>query len=157
MGQARAVAQMLEEGYTLDGAAAALGWSRQLVSARAKILELPESAQALLDTGVLPVSAVDTLLRIAAVSPELCQAVVATVADGHTRRASAMSSSAAEVRRSLMARFSNAQVAEAVQPFWAAMQAGEFIADAVRAGRHLPQAEHALGRCLRRSAPALRP
>jgi len=36
-----------------------------------------------------------------------------------------------------MARFSNAQVAEAVQPFWAALQAGEFIADAaVQAGTY---------------------
>jgi transposase, IS30 family len=39
-----------------------------------------------------------------------------------------------------MARFSNAQVAEAVQPFWAALQAGEFIADAaVRAGTYRKQ------------------
>jgi hypothetical protein len=36
-----------------------------------------------------------------------------------------------------MARFSNAQVPEAVQPFWAALQAGEFIADAaVQAGTY---------------------
>ena len=62
---------MLADGYTLDGAAAALGWSRQLVGARAKILELPEAAQQLLDTGALPVGAVDTLLQIAAVSREL--------------------------------------------------------------------------------------
>ncbi len=32
---------MLEEGYTLDGAAQALGWTRQLAGARAKILKLP--------------------------------------------------------------------------------------------------------------------
>jgi len=38
-----------------------------------------------------------------------------------------------------MPRLSNAQVAEAVQPFWAALQAGEFIADAaVRAGTYPP-------------------
>jgi ParB family chromosome partitioning protein len=36
--EARAVQAMLDEGYTLDGAAQALGWSRQLVTARAKIL-----------------------------------------------------------------------------------------------------------------------
>ena len=36
-----------------------------------------------------------------------------------------------------MVRFSNAQVAEAIQPFWAALQRGEFIADAaVQAGRY---------------------
>jgi len=39
-----------------------------------------------------------------------------------------------------MVRFSNAQVAEAVQPFWAALQAGEFIADAaVAAGTYRKQ------------------
>jgi IS30 family transposase len=39
-----------------------------------------------------------------------------------------------------MARFSNAQVAEAVQPFWAALQAGELIADAaVQAGTYRKQ------------------
>ena len=32
-----------------------------------------------------------------------------------------------------MARFVNAQVPEVVQPFWAALQAGEFIADAAAA------------------------
>ena len=44
--EAHAVKNMLEEGYTLDGAAAVLGWSRNLVSARAKILELPEAGAA---------------------------------------------------------------------------------------------------------------
>jgi hypothetical protein len=39
-----------------------------------------------------------------------------------------------------MVRFSNAQVAEAVQPFWAALRAGEFIADAaVQAGTYRRQ------------------
>jgi transposase, IS30 family len=39
-----------------------------------------------------------------------------------------------------MVRFSNAQVAEAVQPFWAALQAGEFISDAaVAAGTYRKQ------------------
>jgi hypothetical protein len=39
-----------------------------------------------------------------------------------------------------MARFVNAQVAEVVQPFWAALQAGEFIADAaVAAGTYRNQ------------------
>ena len=53
-----------------------------------------------------------------------------------------------------MARFVNGQVPEVVQPFWAALQAGEFIADAaVAAGGHLPQAGHALGGRLRRRAP----
>jgi transposase, IS30 family len=60
-----------------------------------------------------------------------------------------MSSSA--VRRQeqgLMARFSNAQVAEAVQPFWAALQAGEFIADAaVQAGTYRKQGTRWVAAC----------
>jgi IS30 family transposase len=47
-----------------------------------------------------------------------------------------------------MARFSNAQVAEAVQPFWAALQAGEFIADAaVRAGTYRKQGTRWVAAC----------
>jgi transposase, IS30 family len=39
-----------------------------------------------------------------------------------------------------MVRFSNAQVAEAIQPFWAALQRGEFISDAaVAAGTYRKQ------------------
>jgi ParB/RepB/Spo0J family partition protein len=78
--EARAVAHMLDEGYTIDGAATVLGWSRGLVSARAKILDLPETAQQLIGSGELPVSAVATLTKIAAVSAELCEAVLAPVA-----------------------------------------------------------------------------
>jgi ParB/RepB/Spo0J family partition protein len=80
--EARAVQHMLAEGYTLDGAATVLGWSRQLVSARAKILELPDSAQRLLGTGELPVGAVASLQKIAAVSPQLCEAALRPVAEG---------------------------------------------------------------------------
>ena len=47
-----------------------------------------------------------------------------------------------------MARFSNAQVAEAVQPFWAALQAGEFIADAaVAAGTYRKQGTRWVAAC----------
>ena len=53
--EAQAVKHMLDEGYTLDGAATVLGWNRKLVSARARILELPETAQRLLGSGELPV------------------------------------------------------------------------------------------------------
>lgn len=83
--EARAVKQMLDEGYTLDGAATVLGWNRKLASARAKILDLPESAQRLLGSGELPVSAVATLTKIAEVSPELCEATVAPIAAGDIR------------------------------------------------------------------------
>jgi ParB/RepB/Spo0J family partition protein len=80
--EARAVQLMLQEGYTLDGAASVLGWSRQLVTARAKILELPDNAQQLLGSGDIPVSAVSTLTQIADVSRELCEAALAPVAEG---------------------------------------------------------------------------
>jgi ParB/RepB/Spo0J family partition protein len=80
--EAKAVQAMLDEGYTLDGAAQALGWTRQLATARAKILKLSEAGQRLVGTGEIPVSAIDTLLAIAEVSPQIAQAVVATVASG---------------------------------------------------------------------------
>jgi ParB/RepB/Spo0J family partition protein len=80
--EARAVQHMLDEGYTLDGAATVLGWHPKLVSARAKILALPNTAQQLLGSGELPVSTVGTLMKIAEVSPELCEAALGTVADG---------------------------------------------------------------------------
>jgi ParB/RepB/Spo0J family partition protein len=80
--EARAVKHMLDEGYTLDGAATVLGWNRKLVSARAKILELPEAAQELIGSGELPVSSVSALTKIADVSPTLCEAAVAPIASG---------------------------------------------------------------------------
>jgi len=80
--EARAVQHMLDEGYTLDGAATVLGWNRKLVSARAKILDLPETAQQLIGKGELPLSAVATLTRIADVSAELCEAALAPVVTG---------------------------------------------------------------------------
>lgn len=80
--EARAVKHMLDEGYTLDGAATVLGWNRKLVSARARILELPEGAQRLIGAGALPLSAVATVARIAQVSPELCEATLAPIQAG---------------------------------------------------------------------------
>jgi ParB/RepB/Spo0J family partition protein len=80
--EAKAVQAMLDEGYTLDGTAQALGWSRQLVTARAKILKIPQAGQALVGTGEIPVSAIDTLLVISDVSPGLADAVVATIDAG---------------------------------------------------------------------------
>ena len=80
--EAKAIQAMLDEGYTLDGAAQALGWSRQLVTARAKILRLSEPCQALVGSGEIPVSAIDAVLAISDVSPGLADAVVATIASG---------------------------------------------------------------------------
>jgi ParB/RepB/Spo0J family partition protein len=78
--EARAVQAMLDEGYTADGAAQALGWSRQLVTARAKILKLPAVGQQLVGIGEIPVSAIDNLLAIGEVSQPIVQAVVEAIA-----------------------------------------------------------------------------
>ena len=80
--EAKAVQAMLDEGYTLDGAAQALGWSRQLVTARSKILKLPEVGQALVGAGEIPVSAIDTLLAVADVSPQIADAICTSVGAG---------------------------------------------------------------------------
>ena len=82
--EARAVQAMLDEGYTLDGAAQALGCSRQLVTARAKILKLPELGQQLVGAGTIAVSAIDVLLAIGDVSPQMADAVVEWIAAGNS-------------------------------------------------------------------------
>lgn len=79
--EARAVRAMLDEGYTLDGSASVLGWTRQLVGQRVKILELPEQAQELIGSREIPVSAVDSLLQINAVAPALVDALASAVRD----------------------------------------------------------------------------
>ena len=92
--EARAVQNMLDEGYTLDGAAEVLGWDRRLVSARVKILALPENAQQLLGSGELPVSAVSILEKLNAVSPSLCEIAVAPIAEGQSTGSSFVSNPA---------------------------------------------------------------
>jgi ParB/RepB/Spo0J family partition protein len=79
--EARAVKAMLDQGYTLDGAASVLGWARQRVSSRAKLLELPERAQQLVGDGTVPVSGVDAFVAIAAVSRPLCELVADAIAE----------------------------------------------------------------------------
>jgi ParB/RepB/Spo0J family partition protein len=81
--EARAVKAMLDRGLTEDGAAQALGWARARVTARVKVLELPERAQQLVGTGLIPLSAVDQLRAIGAVAPGLLDAVVAFIDDGN--------------------------------------------------------------------------
>ena len=49
--EAKAVRAMLDRGLTEDGAAQALGWPKARVSARVKLLELPERAQQLIGDG----------------------------------------------------------------------------------------------------------
>jgi ParB/RepB/Spo0J family partition protein len=76
--EARAVEKMLADGYTVDGAATVLGWHKRRVTARRRILELPERAQALVGSGDIPVAGIDAVLAIKSVSPDLA-ALVADV------------------------------------------------------------------------------
>jgi ParB/RepB/Spo0J family partition protein len=79
--EARAVKAMLDRGLTEDGAAQALGWPKQRVTARVKILELPERAQQLIGEGVIGLAAVDQLRSIGGVAPDLLDAVIAFLDD----------------------------------------------------------------------------
>jgi hypothetical protein len=45
---------MLDRGLTEEGAAQALGWPKNRITARVKILELPERAQQLIGEHVIP-------------------------------------------------------------------------------------------------------
>src|SRR5256885_8399203 len=82
---------MLDRGLTEDGVAQALGWPKQRVSARVKILELPERAQQLLGDGVIHLAAVDQLRAIGRVAPALLDAVIAYLDDGNAWAAERLS------------------------------------------------------------------
>jgi hypothetical protein len=81
--EAKAVRAMLDRGLSEDGAAQALGWPKGRVTARVKILELPERAQQLIGEDVIPLAAVDQLRAIGKVAPELLDAVIAYLDDGN--------------------------------------------------------------------------
>src|SRR5829696_7710821 len=81
--EARAVRAMLDRGLSEDGAAQALGWPKARVTARVKILELPERAQQLIGEGVIHLAAVDQLRAIGSVAPDLLDAVIAYLDDGN--------------------------------------------------------------------------
>ena len=81
--EAKAVRAMLDRGLTEDGAAQALGWPKTRVTARVKILELPERAQQLIGDGVIALAAVDQLRAIGTVAPALLDAVIAYLDDGN--------------------------------------------------------------------------
>jgi len=83
---------MLDDGLTEDGAAQALGWPKAHVTARMKILELPERAQRLIGDGVIHLAAVDQLRAIGAVAPELLDTLVAYLDDGNAAVASRLAS-----------------------------------------------------------------
>ncbi|MGA2014765.1 MAG: hypothetical protein ABSH51_30150 [Solirubrobacteraceae bacterium] len=67
---------MLDKGLTEDGAAQALGWPKARVTARVKLLALPEKARELVGAGVVPLSAVDLLRSVGAVSPPLLEVLI---------------------------------------------------------------------------------
>jgi ParB/RepB/Spo0J family partition protein len=79
--EARQVEKMLGDGYTVDGAATVLGWSKRRVTARRRILELPEAAQTLVGSGEIPAAGIDVLLEIQAVSPKLAALVAEVLAE----------------------------------------------------------------------------
>ncbi len=81
--EARAVAAMLANGLTEDGAAQALGWPKARVTARMRLLELPDTAQQMVGTGQIALSSVEALRTIGTVSPPLLDAVIAYLADGN--------------------------------------------------------------------------
>ena len=67
---------MLADGLTEDGAAQALGWTKARMTARVKLLELPERAQELVGAATVALSAVDQLRAIGKVSPPLLEALI---------------------------------------------------------------------------------
>jgi hypothetical protein len=71
---------MLDRGLTADGVAQALGWSRARVTARMRLLELPERARVLVGGGVIPVSAVDVLRTVQTVSTDVLAVLLEYVA-----------------------------------------------------------------------------
>jgi ParB/RepB/Spo0J family partition protein len=81
--EAQAVAAMLTGGLSEDGAAQALGWPKARVTARMRLLELPEAAQLMVGAGQIALSSVEQLRAIGQVSPELLDALIAYLADGN--------------------------------------------------------------------------
>jgi ParB/RepB/Spo0J family partition protein len=75
--EAKAVHAMLNRGLSEDGAAQALGWTRQRVTARVKMLALPERAQQMLGRGLLALSTLDQLTAIGEVSQGALDALIA--------------------------------------------------------------------------------
>ena len=67
--EAVAVRAMLDRGLSEEGAAQALGWPRQRIAARMKLLELPERAQQMVGAGTIALSSVDQLRAIKDASP----------------------------------------------------------------------------------------
>jgi ParB/RepB/Spo0J family partition protein len=108
--EAKAVRAMLDRGLTDDGAAQALGWPKQRVTARVKILELPERAQQMVGDGVIHLAAVDQLRAIGAVAPDLLEAVIAYLDDGNAWAAERLASEPGWVLDAALSHSGNAKV-----------------------------------------------
>jgi ParB/RepB/Spo0J family partition protein len=80
--EAVAVQAMFDSGLSSDGVAQALGWSKSRVTARIKLLELPERAQRMIGEGTLPLASIEPLRAIGAVSAEILDVVVNHVHGG---------------------------------------------------------------------------
>ncbi|HET6507380.1 MAG TPA: ParB/RepB/Spo0J family partition protein [Baekduia sp.] len=90
--EAKSVRAMLDGGLTEDGAAQALGWPKARVTARVKLLELPERAQQMVGEGIVHLAAVDQLRAIGAVAPQLLDALIAYLDDGNAAVAERLAS-----------------------------------------------------------------
>jgi ParB/RepB/Spo0J family partition protein len=74
--EAIAIRRILDEGKSEDQAADLLGMSKQLVTRRVKLLELPDTAQRLVGDGTLTLATVDPMRAVAQANPALLDAVV---------------------------------------------------------------------------------
>lgn len=78
--EARAIEKLLGAGYNEDGAAKVLGWPKQRVTRRARLLELPEEVRALWGDPVnAPADALPLMQDINAVAPWLAELIAREV------------------------------------------------------------------------------
>lgn len=74
--EATAVKAMLDRGKTVAGIAEVLDWDQRRVTARVKLLELPERAQQLVGNGTIALSAVEAMRTIANANPALLETLL---------------------------------------------------------------------------------
>jgi hypothetical protein len=74
--EATAVKKMLDSGKTVAGIAEVLDWDQRRVTARVKLLELPERAQQLVGNGTIALSAVEAMRTITHANPALLETLL---------------------------------------------------------------------------------
>jgi ParB/RepB/Spo0J family partition protein len=79
--EAVAIKRILDEGKSEDQAADLLGMSKHLVTRRAKLLELPDTAQRLVGDGTLTLATVEPMRAIAQANPALLEAAVEFISE----------------------------------------------------------------------------